>query len=112
MGKMYVLNMFGDGDIDIRIVDEETWDWIGSLDETIPVNITERECEWRDSMDQTSDFHSPTMHPSTNDRALAMPPCKHPDGTWMVFGSLKEYVKFLQAHPDVIIEDEYEGMIY
>lgn len=109
--KMYVLNMAGDGDIDIRIVDQETWDWLDSPDPNTPKNILERECFWRDSMDQTQNLKA-TTHPDTNDRALSAPPCQHPNGTWMYFVYLKDYVKFLQDHPDIKITEELQGTIY
>lgn len=115
--KMYLLHLAGDGDIQLRIVDQETWDWIDSMDKAVPGAITERElawqkADWGDQWDGHVNVSDTCEETSTNDRALAVPPCQHPDGTWMSFVYLKDYVKFLQEHPDIEIVSEYEGVIY
>lgn len=126
--------MYGQGDIDLRLVDKETWEWIHSdlpdfpkdeydmVDPSTPDNVKKgifRACYQADVErgggfpDDPKKWEDVTVHVSTgsgdNDRMLASF-CFLGDISLQFF-SVSELNKFVKEH-NVEIVEETEGCIY
>jgi hypothetical protein len=113
--KLYLLNLSGPGDTELKLVDKETWDWIFSpwpfigtktrsgTDPYTPEGVKAR-------MENSDDVHI-TRGSWENDRALQAPAAVFNGQEIHWFGSIKGLNKFMKDN-DIEIEDEYEGCLY
>lgn len=126
--KVYLVVLSGGGDTYIKIVDEETWNWITS-DDMGQAPADEDESSWEDQIVPPSqiakmkanhekytkkwgvnDQFYPLQITSgswENDRALAAMPADGYDN----YDSFKEAMTAIKDNGD-IFEDEYEGYFY
>ena len=114
---MYLINLQGQGDTYICIVDKNTWDWIENGSERIPEylkeNFIEQQLHYGGSiegiqdelLDLEEEFRDGNSGSIDNDRALFVSSC------YKTFYSLKEAIDFIKEN-DIDIEDEYQGYIY
>ena len=116
--KVYLIVLTGQGDTFIKVVDEETFEWIVSDDLGQPKG-EEDASSWEDQLVPASQIekikeeegeYDPlriTIGSYDNDRALAAKPC----GDYDTYYSIKEAMKAIKSHGDEL-EDEYQGYIY
>lgn len=114
--NIYLITLEGQGDIYIKPVDEETFNWVTSNDEGRPAGA-ENESGWEDQlvpasqrtkMEAAGDWPVEiTLGSYDNDRALFA----HPSGDYDTYYTLKEAFKAIRQHGDEVV-DEYHGYIY
>ena len=127
--KMYIVLLEGGGDIYIKVVDKETFDWICSDDPGQPADYDD-DTSWVDQLVPASQFakmkaewdrdaDKPWRTPGAefelrlsrgswdNDRAIWAKPA---DG-YSEYDTIKEAVKAIANNGDVF-EDEYQGCYY
>lgn len=110
---MYAIMTQGQGDLDIQIVDDEVWNFIDQgeplSEETLTKLLAEEPEDNREYIKECYEDYLNSSKGSSpeNDRAL------------FVMGrlgnsihSLKEFLDYLRLHPEIKIEDTYEGYIY
>ncbi len=118
--NVYLIVLEGGGDVDIKVVDQETYDWITSDDLGQPPG-SEEETMWEDQSVPASqlakmkskegEHYQPPMITSgswDNDRAIH---CCAADGYDTEYDSIKEALKDIRKKGDEM-EDEYHGGIY
>ncbi|MGX1266718.1 hypothetical protein RKD55_004662 [Rossellomorea marisflavi] len=127
--QAYVITLIGQGDTDVKIVDQETYEWIvsadlgrkgnesGWQDKTCPLTV--RKAVW-DEMSlreqkhygQMSNFYPDiTIGSPNNDRALFVCALKDKSGKELSFWDIEAYTTYIAKH-NVEILDSYEGYIY
>jgi len=119
--KVFLVMLEGGGDRYIKIVDEETFNWICSDDEGRPEGKEDALC-WPDQcvpesqlqkmrtlFDSDEDFHLPDVTTGSldNDRAIHAQPA---DG-YDEYDTIKEAMAAIKENGDKL-EDEYEGYMY
>ena len=120
--KVYLVILSGGGDTYIKVVDQETFDWICSDDMGLPENYDPMNGgSWEDQLVPVSQVAKMKMeqeeyecYPLTitrgswdNDRAIAACPADEYDS----YDTVTEATKAIQKHGDVL-EDEYQGCMY
>lgn len=104
--NLYMLVTAGQGDIDIKLVDKETWDWVMKPDNTkIPSNVL---AAYRERAEE-----GPEAFPSgqgTNDAALQVASAKV-GHIRAEFSQIKTAAAFIRKH-DITIVNEWHGYIY
>lgn len=123
--KLYILSLAGQGDVHIRLVEEDCWEWINQLmkkgwktpppqsvlDKKSAQLKAEGEPEEKYSVEvqrfsiSYGEFFCITSGSGFNDAALTVPAVHE-------FYSIKESVDFLTKHPEIEIVDSFEGAIY
>lgn len=103
--RKYLILLESGGDIDIKLVNKETWDYIHSsrpdfgnescIDEQLPEGV--------ESYEEDPKIINVTCGSWENDRAIYV--------KGQEFGSLKDYTKYIQNN-NIEIIDEYIGCIY
>lgn len=126
---MYLLSMSGMGDVDLRLVDKETWDWIHlphpnfpdgkySMDDPVVPDVVKQNlfkaCFSKDRFDdEPARWEDVTINVTTgsceNDRMLQA--YGYVGDTQCQFFSIKELNKFVKEN-GIEIVDEIEGCIY
>jgi len=114
MGKYYMITCIGQGDTEITIVDQETWDWIfspwpktlkgkNSGEDIVPKAVLKKMRKWYED-----DSFKPeiTIGSYENDRALQAPSVNGEK-----FYSMKDALKFIKDKK-IKIADSHEGYIY
>ena len=129
--KMYLIILSGGGDIYIKVVDQETFDWICSddmgqpadfdddtswVDQIVPApQLARQKVAW-EAYEAKWHIHGEgavfegvrlTRGSWDNDRAIAALPA---DG-YKTYQSVTEATRAIQKHGDVL-EDEYQGYMY
>jgi hypothetical protein len=106
--KLYMLTLAGQGDIEIKLVKKDVWDWMTAVDENwqapCPTSVLDTlEKEAKHSKDK---FYPPNITRSTacNDAALQCPFVE-------MFWSMKEAMDCIMKK-NIKIVDSYEGAIY
>jgi hypothetical protein len=102
-----MLTLAGQGDIEVKLVDKETWDWINKPNDPCPPAVLER---IREEQDDPECVPNITIGSPDNDAALWSPAVKI-DGIEASFDSVSDAIRFIRKH-DIEIEDDYEGCIY
>ena len=113
--KLYLISLSGQGDHQLTLVDEETWNWIGSAwpfkrgstggaDPSIPANVKAR----LDPIDGDVYITSGSWE---NDRAIRAPTALFNGQPTPMFFSVKEMNRFVRDN-DIEIVEEYDGCIY
>lgn len=131
MRKLYLISLQGSGYTEVKVVDEETWNWIMSENKGLPHNY-DNSGPWKDTIIPESiklkiwnnldnseklDFKSYdefgvylSRGSWQNDRALIAPAIEV-DNKKLLFFSLKDFVNNINKENIEILE-EYEGYIY
>lgn len=118
--KMYLIILTGQGDTEIKIVDQETWDWITSADNGRNPNLPENTLSWDDLLVPQSQLkkildNSEGYHPHLtkgsweNDRAMWA--CNADGYSEGYYDSVKDAMKAIKKNGHKF-EDEYYGCIY
>lgn len=111
--KVYLIILTGQGDTEIKVVDQETWDWIKSSNPGKPKNTKKN--SWFDQLvpksqlDKIGEVPYITIGSFENDRALWS---RNADGYQEYY-----YDTVIEAMKDIKkngheFEDEYSGEIY
>jgi hypothetical protein len=112
--KLYLIIMYGQGDVDIRLVRQDGWD---ALDDGVftPEMINdyiiaygEPDLDMKRHILGLAEMEGGSP---VNDVALNLPPVII-NGKPAHFRSVTDLISFLQAHPEIKIEEEWEGYIY
>lgn len=125
---MYLISLSGQGDTSLKLVDQETFEWVVSdylgfrndpdsrFDKTCPLNVRKKVWENLSQFDKR-DFESfesfyPEIYDGSeyNDRALFAPALTI-DGMNLSFSDALSYSKYITSN-NVNILDEYSGYIY
>lgn len=104
--QLYLLVMSGQGDTYVKLVDKETWEWIGDPFKPCPDAVLKGYQE----RNETDDKPNITTGSAVNDAALQVAPAMV-DGEETMFYGVKECMDFCKEH-DIDIVDEWEGYIY
>lgn len=115
--KVYLITLTGQGDTDVRVVDQETWDWVTSNDPG-QAHGEAGKSGWVDTLvpasqikKQKADKYGSKVHLTSgswqNDRMMAAYPA---DG-YENYDALRDALKAVKAKGDEI-EDTVEGDIY
>lgn len=118
--KVYMIVLVGQGDTDVRIVDEATFDWVSSKDMGKPKGHPENKNSWADQLvpeaqkalratDGQEEDVCLTSGSWWNDRMLAALSLERyaNENMW----SIRDANKAVKKHGDEV-EDTIEGMIY
>lgn len=126
--EMYIIHLVGQGNIVIKLVDKETFEWVissemgstgdslGWLDKTCPLNVRKsiwENCDQREKerIGSFKDFYPRITYGSANnDRALCAP-ATNVDGERLIFQNISSYTNCIIKNKINII-DEYSGYIY
>ena len=118
MTKLYMLTLSGQGDTHVKLIDEESWNWIDSAEKLkfekgkfsgylpFPPAIRAR----LDTPDDYPNGAYITSGSAYNDAALQCPAVEI-NGEEADFFQLKDAMTFIRKH-DVEIVDSFEGCIY
>ena len=125
----YVVNLSGQGDTDIKIVDKETFEWIisedlgrpdgktGWDDKTCPNSVRKRMWDEMDLSEQKDYGGFEGFYPYItigsvhNDRALYAPAMKTIEGNDLSFHDTASYTNYVTRNA-LHVEDSFEGYIY
>ena len=127
--KMYLVILEGGGDIYIKVVDQETFDWICSddmgqpadydddtswVDQIVPASqLSKMKADWDKDVDKPwrikgAEFEFRISRGSwDNDRAIAA----FPADSYDTYDTVRDATRAIQKHGDVF-EDEYQGCMY
>jgi hypothetical protein len=127
--KLYLITLAGGGDIDLKLVDQETWDWIQNSDtgnadspdetcwtdracpETVKRRIYEKERTTEPYEEWAEENPMLTIGSWQNDRMLLAPAATAADGKELVFWSVSAAMGFCQKE-GIEVAGEEEGCIY
>lgn len=107
MTKMFLISLSGQGDVDLKLVTKEVWDWIltpfngksSGYSEVVPKEVQDEMIKHNGSVDEV--FVSIGSY--ENDRALQAP--------GISFWGHKELIEYVKNNNIEIVE-EFEGYIY
>lgn len=109
--KLYLLEMQGQGDVEIKFVGKDVWDWMSKPSSKCPESIQTRHKEYLDGDENYEPLEVDSKSGSAvNDIALMVPPVKI-GKIDAVFFSIKEAMAFVKKHNIEIVE-EWSGYIY
>lgn len=117
--NVYIVYLSGNGDVDIKVVDKETYDWINNNEKGLPPG-KKNPSGWKDSLVPQSqlvlmkeqdgnDFEHPIVTSGSyqNDRALYAVSTRG----YTTYSNLKKAMDGITEKGDVLIET-YSGLIY
>ena len=125
--KLYLINLSGQGDHELKLVDKITWDWINNPDmgrsenddkgiwndkvcpESVRLELWKEYCEDEDEIAYEDYEVDITSGSYNNDRALIAPSIKVNDEE-AFFDSIKDLNEFMKKH-DIEIEEEWVSPI-
>jgi hypothetical protein len=95
--RVYVVHLQGQGDVDVRVVDQETWDWING---PVPSGAQRT---WHEPIPGKTNLAYCSASSFQNDRAIQ---CKGRS-----FDSLRKALAFIERL-ELSLGDTFEGYIY
>lgn len=107
----YLLDLIGSETHVIKVVDQETWDWIRAVAEDgdaipVPESIQKAWKLWQPQDEPLGE----TFEDDTEDRARLAPPAVL-GGKRLEFFDLLEFVKFVREHPRLKFVESHAGIL-
>ncbi len=112
--KLYMLTLAGQGDLHIKFIEKETWDWMWAVErdraQPMPPVVA---IAYQKQIGIFNEGELPSITPGSavNDAALQCPVAVYGSGQEADFFDMKEALAFIKNH-NVEVVDTFEGCIY
>lgn len=112
--KLYMLTLAGQGDVHIKFIEKETWDWMWAVESNIDAPMPEdvlKAYQTQIGVDNDGELPNITRGSAVNDAALQCPVAVYGVKDEATFFDMKDALDFITAH-NVEVIDTFEGCIY